>query len=68
MSRRARVPEVLEALGAALVAVGFGFLWVPLGFFVAGLFLLAAANAPGAGRSRVTPLRRSGPPADRIAR
>lgn len=54
---RARVPEVLEALGAVCLALGFGFLWVPLGFFVAGLFLIAAANAPAQRKPSADPRR-----------
>lgn len=61
MSKRAA--DVLEAVGAALLAVGFAYLWLPLGFFAAGLFLLVAANAPGAGRPR-TPTPRGGPRAE----
>jgi len=59
MRQRAAVTQLLEALGAGLIAVGFGVLWLPLGLFVAGLMLLIAANAPGADRPAPEP--RGGP-------
>lgn len=40
---------MLEALGGCLIVLGLVFWSLPLALIVAGLFLVAVANTPGAG-------------------
>lgn len=40
------VRQALEAIGVLLIAAAFAVLWLPLGLIIAGLYILAAANAP----------------------
>lgn len=56
---RSSLAELIELLGAVLVVVGLALWSLPTALVAAGVFLLAAANAPG-GRPPAAPRGRAG--------